>query len=249
MRRALTPPPAASSRLGRLFWTYDGPYYQRKAYELVGSRRLSKPALHGLDDVLPDLLGHGGYFVEAGANDGFTQSNTYFLERWHGWSGLLVEPVGRLASRCRGDRPRATVVECALVPPEASGSTVRMHDAFLMSFVQGARGGADADRQHGENAKEWMNLSEVAELEVVGRTLTEVLEDAGAPETIDFLSLDLEGMEIPALRGLDLDRFAPRHILVEVNPAGAADDLRRFLASRYDPGAWLTPGDLLFTLQ
>lgn len=32
-----------------------------------------------------------GYFLEIGANDGFTLSNTHYLEKCFGWSGLLVE--------------------------------------------------------------------------------------------------------------------------------------------------------------
>lgn len=34
----------------------------------------------------------GGFFLEAGALDGYYQSNTFFLERDLGWTGLLVEP-------------------------------------------------------------------------------------------------------------------------------------------------------------
>ena len=33
-----------------------------------------------------------GYFIEVGAYDGVTLSNTYFLEQM-GWCGLLVEPI------------------------------------------------------------------------------------------------------------------------------------------------------------
>ena len=47
-----------------------------------------------------------GVFVEAGAVDGVTNSNTLFFERYLGWSGLLVEPgVCLRASTCH---PRAS---------------------------------------------------------------------------------------------------------------------------------------------
>lgn len=45
---------------------------------------------------------HGGFFVEAGANDGYTQSNTYWLERFCGWEGILIEPIPALAKHARG---------------------------------------------------------------------------------------------------------------------------------------------------
>jgi hypothetical protein len=46
------------------------------------------------------------------------------------------------------------------------------------------------------------------------RTLTEVIEEAGLTQ-LTYLSLDLEGMEDRALRGLDFSRYAPELIIVE----------------------------------
>ena len=44
--------------------------------------------------VLNLMGGRPGYFVEAGAHDGVTHSNTAALERDHGWRGLCVERCG-----------------------------------------------------------------------------------------------------------------------------------------------------------
>ena len=68
---------------------------------------LSRPALHGMDRKLDELLDRdGGFFVEAGGNDGYTQSNTYWLERFRGWRGILVEPMPELYEMCRAGAPR-----------------------------------------------------------------------------------------------------------------------------------------------
>ncbi len=44
-----------------------------------------------LDDIDIELERHlprrGGYFVEAGANDGITFSNSYYFEKIKGWRG------------------------------------------------------------------------------------------------------------------------------------------------------------------
>ena len=59
-------------------------------------------ALDDLDrKVLRHLPDRPGIFVEAGAHDGLTQSNTAMLEFSFGWTGLLVEPIPELAARCR----------------------------------------------------------------------------------------------------------------------------------------------------
>ena len=43
------------------------------------------------------LFAVSGFFVEAGAFDGATDSTSLHFEMAHQWSGLLVEPVSRLA--------------------------------------------------------------------------------------------------------------------------------------------------------
>ena len=43
-------------------------------------------------DYLLFFLKKNGFFVEAGAFDGETASNTLLLERKYGWKGVLVEP-------------------------------------------------------------------------------------------------------------------------------------------------------------
>jgi hypothetical protein len=51
---------------------------------------------------------------------------------------------------------------------------------------------------------------------VPARTLSAVLDEQGISRPIDLLSLDVEGAEAAALRGLDFARHAPRFICVEV---------------------------------
>lgn len=51
------------------------------------------------------------------------------------------------------------------------------------------------------------------------KTLNAILEEAGAPKTIDLLSLDVEGFEIQVLRGLDHQMFRFKYICIEArNP-------------------------------
>jgi len=61
---------------------------RRPLFEALGSDRYFP---HGLNDLDRKLAKHlnwtGGTFIEAGANDGLTQSNTYWFERFRGWTG------------------------------------------------------------------------------------------------------------------------------------------------------------------
>lgn len=68
-----------------------------------------------------------GFFVEAGALDGEYLSNTVYLEREKGWSGLLVEPDGDMFALLLTKRRRAWASHCCLAtssfPSQASTRT------------------------------------------------------------------------------------------------------------------------------
>lgn len=188
---------------------------RRRRLERRGDSRLSRPAQHGIDLRLAELLGEGGFFVEAGANDGYQQSNTYYLERFCGWRGILIEPIPELYTEAVVERPNSQVINAALVSPEQAGGTVRMRFGGLMSIVADSRGSADADLDY--LARGFVLKPEKASygVEAPARTLSEILDSSGV-RRIDLLSLDVEGFEPQALEGLDLDRHAPDHLLIEV---------------------------------
>lgn len=220
-------------------------FYRRRLFEWLGSARYSRPALGDLDRQLQrHVPGRDGVFVEAGANDGFTQSNTYFLERFRDWRGVLIEPLPELVERCRRERPLARVFQCALVGPEHRDPKVRMHDANLMSLVVGAQKSAEAERRHLRRAAEVQQI-EVRQVEVPARTLSDVLDEAGLSR-IDLLSLDVEGFELQALSGLDLTRHRPRYMLIE---ARFREEIDAHLDALYLPVATLSHHDVLYRLR
>jgi FkbM family methyltransferase len=215
---------------------------RREAAEARGLEHLSRPALHQLDVKLDAIIDRDdGFFIEAGANDGYTQSNTYWLERFRSWRGLLVEPMPELAAEARLSRPGATVAQCALTEEDAQ--SIRMHFGDLLSMVDGAR---ESDWTDLGNLLGWYDPYEV---DVDGRTLSSLLDEISAPE-VDLLSLDVEGFEGPALRGLELDRHAPRFILVEIHDRERDQPpVDAVLAGRYVTHGWLSPMDLLYVRQ
>jgi FkbM family methyltransferase len=226
----------------RLFYLAGGPWLRCGVYERLGSLRYSRPALFDLDAVLErHLPGRGGVFVEAGAHDGYTQSNTYYLERHRGWSGVLVEAIPALARRAARRRPRSRVVNCALVADDHAGPTVTMRFDDLMSTIAGGA----AERPEAAGGRAYTGQRAYA-VEVPARTLSALLDETGAPE-VDLLCLDLEGLELEVLRGLDFDRHAPRYMLVEMlehdRQRPAFDAL---LAPRYEAVERASPYDVLY---
>lgn len=207
-----------------------------RLYERCGSARYSRTALYDLDRILEPYLPDGGVFVEAGANDGFRQSNTYYLERFRGWTGVLIEPVPALAATCAKNRPRSRVCQCALVGPDHPTTEVVVHCADMFSEI--VVEGGDRPR----TAWGWYDVYDVT---VPARTLSEILGDA-AVDHVDFISLDVQGFEAAALAGLDFDRWTPATMLIEILDDKAQDAVDAVLGSRYERVARVTAHDVLY---
>jgi FkbM family methyltransferase len=158
-----------------------------------------------------------GFFVEAGAFDGYRYSVTYGLEAM-GWNGLLVEAIPERCRQCVPRRPNSRVVNAVLSPNGAVG------DAELW-VVQDQYGGMHSyTTLTPQRAQDLGNIPRTP-IAVPRSTLDGLLADhEGA---IDLVVLDLEGDEIPALNGFDLARFRPRVLMIEDNTGG--QELKDFM--------------------
>lgn len=157
-----------------------------------------------------------GFFIETGGADGYTQSNTWYLEMHKNWKGILVEPNPVAANICRNLRPNSSVFNYALVSDEYDNDkvtllqrTVYKDDPGLMSSI--------SDSPIRKNV-EWIapatEMDTTKEIIVQATTLNAILESIDV-DKIDFFSLDVEGYEIEVLKGIDLKRFCPKVMLIE----------------------------------
>jgi FkbM family methyltransferase len=142
-----------------------------------------------------------GHFVEIGALNGITFSNTKFLEDSFGWSGLLIEATPKSVEELRKNRPS----EKNLI----IGEGVCPKDQGLMDFVVGDFGAVNGDpnTMTDKFKEKWHDDSKVAKLITVpcrplGQMLREYLQHSGA-DSIDFFSLDVEGGELKVLETMD----------------------------------------------
>jgi FkbM family methyltransferase len=206
---------------------------------------VKKENSYGLDQLdlklKPYLNFKNGFFVEAGANDGITQSNTLYFEEYRGWNGFLIEPVPELAAKCRINRPACVVENAALVPFSFKDTEIEMRYSNLMSLVKGAMRSEENDLEHIKKGCEIQNIS-TYEVKVPARTLTSLL-DQHAVRQIDFLSLDVEGFELDVLEGIDFRRYRPTLMLIE---ARFRKEIDCFLEPLYEPVAELSHHDVLY---
>ena len=116
---------------------------RRTVFESLGSDRFSRPSPYHLEKKLLEYFDGPGVFVEAGAVDGFFESNTYYLERFLGWRGILIEPMPAMFRRIHVNRPRARAFNCALVAFDYAPATVTLTGAHALTRVSTAVVGAE----------------------------------------------------------------------------------------------------------
>ena len=226
------------SRLGEL---------RRKIYEYLGIPKYSRPGLNGLDLNLKKYLNFkNGFFIEVGANNGYDQSNTYYLEKFLGWRGVLIEGIPSLYEQCKRTRNNSSVYNCALVSNDFCDSFVEMHYANLMSVVENSLKNQEEQIQHIQASLELQKIDKSCSIRVPARTLESILDEFTNIPQIDFFSLDVEGYELQVLQGLNLDRYKPKYILVE---GRFFDEINSFLTNYYDLVAKLSYHDYLYQLR
>jgi FkbM family methyltransferase len=158
-------------------------------------------------DILEGI--QAGVFVEAGAYDGMNLSTTWALEQ-AGWRGLLVEPNEQNAKLSRERRLNSKVENCALGNMEATGfiefTLAESDEGSPLSYVE-------SDQKHIERCKQ--ADCRISTHKVAFTNLSSLLEKNGF-ERVDFLSLDVEGMELDVLRGFQIQKYNPRLAMIEL---------------------------------
>jgi FkbM family methyltransferase len=146
--------------------------------------------------------GDSGFYIDVGANDPAIDSVTkHFYDR--GWSGINVEPIPALYERLRAERPRDVNLNVGLSDRE--GRLAFYESAEKPGWSTFSPELAEAYRGRGLVLRE----------RVVPVSTLASLCERYAHHPIDFLKIDVEGLEAEVLAGADWGRWAPRVVLVE----------------------------------
>ena len=157
-----------------------------------------------------------GYFVEFGATDGITLSNSYLLEKSFGWTGILAEPSQEWHSKLRENRSA-----------KISTDAVWSETGLTLQFVENAELSTLVEFKHSDR-----HLRRGRQYDVSTISLNDLLALHAAPEYIDFLSVDTEGSELEVLQELDFSRYKFGFICVEHNFTEARSKIHDLLSNK-----------------
>lgn len=143
-----------------------------------------------------------GFFVEFGATDGVSLSNSYLMESEFGWTGLLAEPGRAWHDALKANRTATIDTRCIA---GRTGDTV--------SFVELPNGENSGIADYVPLRRKVRGTS--YDVETV--SLNDFLDQHGAPEVIDYASIDTEGSELSILQGFDFSKHGFRVLTLEHN--------------------------------
>ena len=150
-----------------------------------------------------------GYFVDIGAHDGITFSNSKFFEEL-GWEGICIEPNPKIFEILTNNR-KCECVQKAITNNTGTSQFFQITEGpdMLSGLVDEFTDNAIARIHH-----ELKSLSEGFDYINVE---CDLFENIVQNIKIDFLSLDTEGNELKILQTMDFNKFNIDVITIENN--------------------------------
>jgi FkbM family methyltransferase len=208
------PPPAGESREGT-------PHEDLLSTEVQSAGELHSQGKEEL--IIRDFFGdrREGFFVDVGCAWPVIYSNTYYLEKQLGWSGIAIDALPEFEPSWKKRRPKSKFFNYLITDHSDSREPFYRSELKGISSIRKPVTGPAGNERAFE------------EIQVPTITLTDLLEQNGVSK-IDFLSIDIEGAELLALAGFDIGRFKPELICIEAKPANREKILEYFAANEYE---------------
>lgn len=185
---------------------------------------------HGQDKLLNEQIFMGkksGVFVEVGAHDGISFSNTYFFEKELNWKGICVEPIPKFFEQLKANRD--CICENVCIDDWKGKKYFLKCSGYITEMYSGILDYLDPRHKLriDNEILEFGGDKEIIEVDCI--TLHELLKINNIRE-IDLLSLDVEGAEQTILQSINFNEVRINVILVENN--FNEDHIRAYLRSK-----------------
>ncbi|MBT6440537.1 MAG: FkbM family methyltransferase [Flavobacteriales bacterium] len=155
-----------------------------------------------------------GFYVDVGAHHPKRFSNTYYFYK-KGWNGINIDAMPNSMKLFNKIRPRDINIE----KPISDEKQILTYYAFNEPALNGFSKELSDSRVKEEN-----NYHIIFEKDIETSTLEEVL-DTNLPrhQEIDFLSIDVEGLDFMVLKSNDFEKYKPKVILIEILGSSLSD--------------------------
>lgn len=170
-------------------------------------------AQQGEDLILREMLAYAqsGFYVDVGAHHPFRFSNTYLFYK-QGWRGINIDAMPGSMKLFDRFRPRDINIQCGVAyefEKQRGGGQM-----IYYSFNEPALNGFTPLLETKYANHPLYHLLEKIPVSV--RTLEDILDEYMPRDTnIDFLSIDVEGLDLEVLKSHNFTKYRPKIILIE----------------------------------
>jgi len=183
----------------------------------------------GQDLWVIDTLNYktNGFFIDIGALDGVTYSNTFLLENKYNWIGICVEANPFVLPMLSSNRNSMCVNALLDSKPDI---IKEFHCGNELSFVENKNRKIDINEFKSYLKK---NNVDYHKINMKTCTINKILEIYNAPYVIDYISCDTDGSELDILKAFPFDEYHVNTITIEHNSAHIGNkyqlEIREFL--------------------
>ena len=174
------------------------------------------------------------FYIDIGANDGITWSNSYALEKYLNWDGICVDPHPEKFIELSGHRANKTISSLgrdSILPEKEYPYKCECINACLSNqsekvifrsvhgyanMLSGILDFFDPDQVDRIDLDIKNHGGFYEDIEIECRKLQDICVERSI-KTIDYMSIDCEGAEHEILKGLDLAIFQPSLISIETS--------------------------------
>ncbi len=185
-------------------------FLKRKIKKTLPSYKHAKTSFsqEGEDMIINRFFEHKkkGFYVDVGAHHPFRFSNTCFFYK-KGWTGINIDPLPTAAPLFNKYRKRDINIQ--------KGVSLKEEPLLYYAFNEPAYNTFNEAK-----ANEYVNAKlvspDVRKIKIDTVPLRKILDEHVAPgTTIDFLTIDTEGLEMEVLRSNDWEKYQPTIIILE----------------------------------
>jgi FkbM family methyltransferase len=155
-----------------------------------------------------------GIFLDIGANDGIFTSNTYKLEKEYNWTGICIEANPNLIEKLKLNRPNSNIVNKGVwssvteLTFEIPLTDKKDTQGNLLSRIKGLDTNKGCWEDHFNDAVQMVSIQT--------DTITNIVSQFySLPCSIDYMSLDVEGAELEALKGINFNKINIKFMTIE----------------------------------
>lgn len=171
--------------------------YARKSYSQEGEDLILKRIFEGKEN---------GFYVDVGAHHPLRFSNTYIFYKL-GWRGINIDAMPKSMVYFDKIRPNDINIETPV--------SDRQQTLTYYAFNEPALNGFSEKLSIERNKKDGYKI--IFRKEMVTKTLAQVLDQyLPKSQTINFLTIDVEGLDFSVLKSNDWEKYTPEVVLVEI---------------------------------